>query len=130
MHLKVRNGRLKITSQEGIDMASAKDIRTISEKIHLNAVSGRFSLHDLFYQGSFLNARIGRLKLFAQNVDSVMERLNQKVKRLYRTVEEFEQVTAGRVDYLVKKLLSFRSRYTVMTSKEDVKVDGERIHIG
>ncbi|MEJ2040844.1 MAG: DUF3540 domain-containing protein, partial [Desulfosarcinaceae bacterium] len=31
---------------------------------------------------------------------------------------------------VVKKLLSFRSRYTVLTSKEDVKVDGERIHIG
>ena len=130
VQLRVRRGRLRITSQEGLDLASARDIRTMSEDVNINAVKGRVSIHDGLYQGGILRAQVGRIKWLADSVESMVERLTQRVKRLYRTVDEFEQVKAGRVDYLVKKLLSFRSRYTVLTSKEDVKVDGERIHIG
>lgn len=130
VQLRVRQGRLKITSQEGLDLASARDIRTMSEDVNINAVKGRVSLHEGWFQGGFMRVQVGNLKWLADSVEGMVERLTQRVKRLYRTVEEFEQVRAGRVDYLVRKLLSFRSRYTVMTSKEDVKVDGERIHIG
>jgi hypothetical protein len=130
VQLRVRQGRLKVTSQEGLDLASARDIRTMSEEVNINAVKGRFSIHDGLFQGGFLRARIGTIKWLADSVESMVARLTQRVKRLYRTVDEFEQVRAGRVDYLVEKLLSFRSRYTVLSSKEDVKVDGERIHIG
>ena len=130
VQLRVRQGRFKITSQEGLDLASARDIRTMSEDININAVKGRISIHDGFFQGGFLRAQIGSIKWLADTVETMAERLTQRVKRIYRTVEEFEQVKAGRMDCLVKKLLSFRSQYTVMTSKEDVKIDGERIHIG
>jgi hypothetical protein len=130
VRLNVCRGRLKITSQEGMDLASAGDIRTISEDLEFNAVKGRVNIQDGTYQGSVLSASVGKIKWLADRVDSMVERLTQRVKRLYRTVDEFEQVRAGRMDYQVEKLLSFSSQYTVMTSKEDVKVDAERIHIG
>ena len=42
--LRVHQGRLKIASQEGMDLASARDIRTMSEDVHINAVKGRISI--------------------------------------------------------------------------------------
>lgn len=130
VRVNVPHGRLNIASQEGIDLASAGAINTISEELHLNAVKGRMHIQDGAYQGTFFEARLARVRWFAQQVDTLVDRLTQRAKRIYRQVDEFEQVRAGRMDCLVKKLLSFRSRYTIMTAKEDVKVDGERIHIG
>jgi hypothetical protein len=130
VQLRVRRGRLAITSQEGMDLASAGRIRAISEDLEVQAVTGAVHLQDGMLQAGRLNTRIGAIHWLAETVDGIAERITQRVKRVYRNVEEFEQVKAGRMDYLVRKLLSFRSRYTVLTAKEDVKVDGERIHIG
>lgn len=130
VHLNVTQGRLKITAQQGIDLASASDVTTTAENININAVKGRFNIHDLFFQSGFLQAQVERVQWLGRFVDTLVDRVSLRAKRIYRTADEFEQVRTGRLDYLVKKLLSFRSRYTIMTAKEDVKVDGERIHIG
>lgn len=130
LHINVRQGRLKIASQKGIDLASAKDVNTTAETVNVNAVKGRFSVHDLFFQSAFFQAQVERVQWLGRFVDALVDRVSLRAKRIYRTTDEFEQVRTGRLDFLVKKLLSFRSRYTIMTAKEDVKVDGERIHIG
>jgi hypothetical protein len=130
LHIDVRRGRLKIGSQEGIDLASAGDVSTTAETVKINAVKGRFNLHNLSFQSAFLRSQVERVQWIGRFVDALADRVNLRARRIYRTADEFEQVRAGRLDCLVKKLLSFRSHYTIMTAKEDVKVDGERIHIG
>lgn len=130
VHLNVKQGRLKIAAQQGIDLASAGAVNTTAENININAVKGRFSIHDLFFQSGFFQAQVERVQWLGRFVDTLVDRVSLRAKRIYRTADEFEQIRTGRLDYLVKKLLSFRSRYTIITAKEDVKVDGERIHIG
>ena len=58
------------------------------------------------------------------------ERISQRVKRLYRHVEDFEQLRADKVDYVANKTMSLRGQNTLMTAEELVKVDGEQIHLG
>ncbi|MCJ8501783.1 DUF3540 domain-containing protein [Desulfatitalea alkaliphila] len=130
VQLKVDGGRLSILARDGLEVETARDIRTLSGTLDVRSIQAAVHLQEGELQAGRLSGRVGALHWIANTVNSLVERMTQRVKRLYRTVDEFEQAKIGRMDYRIDKLLSFRSRYTVMTAKEDVKVDGERIHIG
>lgn len=130
VELKVSNGRFTLASQEGLDLASAKDVNLVSSDLKVYSTRGEVGVDRLFFLGSFLQAQLERISLIAGVFDSVLERLSQKVKWSYRTIEESEHVKAGGLHYVAKKLLSLRGKYSMITAKKDVKIDGERIHMG
>ena len=128
--IKAQDGRLTIAAQKGMALASAKDISLVSSDLNVHSAKSEVSIHHLVFSGGFWLGQVEKLKLIATTFDSVVERLSQRIKRSYRTVEDIDQLRAGRLDYLIDKLLSLRGKYTMVTAKEDVKIDGERIHIG
>jgi len=67
--LRLKQGRLRVAAQEGIDLVSAKDT-------------------------------------------------------------EIDQLKAGQLNYLVKKLMSLRGKHSVLTAEEDVRIDGDKILMG
>ena len=128
--LKARQGRLRLAAQEGIDLVSAKDTALISTQLSVNSVQAEVNIQQLSFFGNFLQGRIQKIKLIGQACDSVFERVSQRVKRCYRRVEELEQLTAGQLNYRVKKLMSLRGKYSVLTAEEDVRIDGDKILMG
>ncbi len=128
--LKVEDGRLTIAAQEGMSLAAAKDISLAARELNIHSLESEVSIHDLVFNGGFWLGQVERVRFLATTLDSVIERLSQRIKRSYRTVEEIDQLRAGRLDYLIDKLLSLRGKYSMLTAKEDVKIDGERIHMG
>jgi hypothetical protein len=77
-----------------------------------------------------VRAQIDKLKLFAEHVDSVAERVAARVRRSYRTVEECDQVRAERIDYVAKGTMTLHAENALLTAEELVKLDGEQIHVG
>jgi len=130
VELKLENGRLTIAAQEGMSMASAKDLTFTSSEFNVHCLKGEVNVNSLLFKGSFWLGQVEKLKIIAHTFDSVVDRLFQRIKRSYRRVEELDQLRAGRLDYLVEKVLSMRGKYSMFTAKEDVKIDGERIHMG
>ena len=128
--LKAREGRLRLAAQEGIDLVSAKDTALISTQLSVNSVQAEVNIQQLSFFGNFLQGQIQKIKLIGQTCDSVFERVSQRVKRCYRRVEELEQLTAGQLNYRVKKLMSLRGKYSVLTAEEDVRIDGDKILMG
>jgi hypothetical protein len=127
---KVKDGRLTIAAPEGIDLASAKDIGIASSELNINSVNSEIRIHRLIFSGGFWLGQVEKIRLIITTFDSMVERLTQRIKRSYRTVEEIDRLRAGRLDYLIDKLLSLRGKYSMLTAKEDVKIDAERIHMG
>ncbi len=128
--LKLESGRLTIAAQEGMSMASAKDLTFTSSEFKVHCLKGEVNVHSLLFQGGFWLGQVEKLKLIAHTFDSVVDRLFQRAKRSYRRIEEVDHLRAGRLDYLIEKVLSMRGKYSMLTAKEDVKIDGERIHMG
>jgi len=127
---RAEDGRLTIAAQRGMALASAKDIALASSELNIHSIKSEVSIHRLIFNGGFWLGQVKRLKLIATTFDSIVDRLSQRIKRSYRTVEDIEHLRAGRLDYLIDKLLSLRGKYSMITAKEDVKIDGERIHMG
>ncbi|WP_437872626.1 DUF3540 domain-containing protein [Sorangium sp. So ce363] len=130
LNIKLPAGRLGVAAQDGIGLVSAKEVAVVSAGLSVNAVDGNVALQRLSFVGTLLRAEIGKAKVLAGSLDSVLERLSQRVKRSYRTVEESEQLRAERVDYVAKKTMSLRGENTLVTAQELVKIDGEQIHLG
>ncbi len=70
------------------------------------------------------------MKLLAQSLDSVLERVSMRVKRSYRKVEEFEQLRTARLDYVVENEMSLHAGNAILSAEEVVKVDAEQIRLG
>ncbi|MRG90395.1 DUF3540 domain-containing protein [Polyangium spumosum] len=130
VELKAPSGRIGMAAQEGIGLVSGKEVSVVSGSVEIRSVSGNVVLERLSLLGTLVSAELGKVKLFAGVVDSALERLSQKVKRSYRTVEEVDQVRAERIDYAAQKNMSLRGDNTLITAEQLVKVDGEQIHLG
>jgi len=128
--LRLKQGRLRVAAQEGIDLVTAKDTALVSPELSINSVQAEVSIQHLSFFGTFLEGQIERIKLIGQACDSIFDRVSQRVKRSYRWVEELDQLRAGQLNYLVKKLMSLRGKYSVLTAEEDVRIDGDKILMG
>jgi hypothetical protein len=128
--LAVKGGRLTITSEQGLKFASGRNIDFASPELNVHSLKSEVHIHRLIFSGNFWLGQVEKIRLIVTVFDTFIERLTQKVKRSYRTIEEIDHLKAGRLDYLVDKLLSLRGKYSMFTAKEDVKIDAERIHMG
>jgi hypothetical protein len=73
---------------------------------------------------------VAKVSLVAQEVDSVLTRLTQRAKRVFRFVEEIDQTRAGTVDMRAQNLIAIRGENAVISARVLAKVDGEQIHLG
>jgi len=128
--LSLKQGRLRVAAQGGIDLVSAKDTALVSPELSINSVQADVTIQQLSFFGTFLEGQIERIKLIGQACDSIFERVSQRVKQCYRWVEELDQLKAGQLNYLVKKLMSLRGKYSVLTAEEDMRIDGDKILMG
>ncbi|MFO0755171.1 MAG: DUF3540 domain-containing protein [Byssovorax sp.] len=130
LEVSLKKGRFVVASQEGIDLVAAKDVSITSGRVNLRAAEGNMIIDRLSMLGTIARAEIEKVKLLAGSLDSVLDRLHQKVKRSYKRVEEVDQVKAGQIDYVADKTMCLRSENTVMTAEELVKVDADQVHLG
>lgn len=128
--LLTKNGRLQIAAQNGIDLATVNNIGLISSGLTVHSTRAEISISQLLYLGSSMFAQVSKIKVLASTMDSTIKRLTQKLIRSYRTVEDLDQVKAGKIDYNAEKVMSLHGKYSLITAKKDVKIDGKLIHMG
>jgi hypothetical protein len=128
--IKLPKGRFNVAAQEGVNLASAKEVSIAAGAFKLAAAEGTMVLGRLSFVGTFLQAEIEKVKAVAGTFDAVIDRFSQRVKRCYRFVEEIDQLRAEHVDYAARKNMSLRGRNALLTAEELVKLDGEQIHVG
>jgi hypothetical protein len=128
--LGLPSGRFSIAAANGIDLVSARDMSMTSSELTVRSPKGSIFFENLTYMGMRFLAEIEGIKLLGGFFDTVMERISQKVKRSYRTVEELDTVRSGQIDYRAEKNMSLRGQNALMTARELVKIDGDQIHLG
>lgn len=114
--LTLPSGRFAVTASEGIDLVSREAVSVAGDRIAVTAREGSVFL--------------GSVKLVAGAVDSILERLCQSVKRVFRHVEEVDHLRAGQIDYAAEGLTRLHGEHTLVTARELVKADGAQIHFG
>ncbi len=127
---RVPDGRFDVVTKEGVGLASTGAVSIVTPELEVKAVDGRFSIDRLTTLSRHLLAEVVNAKVVAGAIDSVVDRVSAKIKRAYRTVEELDQLRAGRIDHSAEKSLHLPAEDALVTATELVKFDGEHIHLG
>jgi hypothetical protein len=128
--LQARGGRVSLCSSEGVDIVSGGAVAMTSAELHVRAKKGTMAIEELGFFGRLVQAEVAKVSLVAQEVDSVLTRLTQRAKRVFRFVEEIDQTRAGTVDMRAQNLIAIRGENAVISARVLAKVDGEQIHLG
>jgi hypothetical protein len=128
--LQARGGRVSLCSSEGVDIVSGGAVAMTSTELHVRAKKGTMAIEELGFFGRLVQAEVAKVSLVAQEVDSVLTRLTQRAKRVFRFVEEIDQTRAGTVDMRAQNLIAIRGENAVISARVLAKVDGEQIHLG
>ncbi|WP_437564078.1 DUF3540 domain-containing protein [Sorangium sp. So ce542] len=127
--LRSRRGKVGIAAQEGVDLASGAAVRVTSSALEIAALSGRVTLERIEVFGAAVKAELGKVKLVASTFDAVLDRLSQRAKRVYRAVEEIDQVRARQLDYAAEGNAHIRGENALVTATDVVKISAEQVHL-
>ncbi len=130
LSIESSNGRVTVSSPEAVDLMSGGTVALTSAEIHVRAAKGSVAIEELGFFGRLVQAQVAKVALAAEEVDSVLTRLTQRAKRVFRFVEEVDQTRAGTVDLRAQGLVGIRGENAVISARVLAKVDGEQIHLG
>jgi hypothetical protein len=123
-------GKVEVIARDGVGIVSPADVTVVSAGLSVEAAEGTLAIGTLALIGQRLVTEVPAIKVIAETVDTVIERLSQKLKRSYRQVDELERMKAGQVRYQVEKTMFLSAEDALLTATDVVKVDGEHVHIG
>ncbi len=130
LRLQAPSGRVSVCSGKGVDIIGAEDVAVTTHTVNLRAKVGSVAVDELGYLGKLVRAQVGKVALFAEEIDSRMTRLTQRAKRVFRFVEVIDQTRAGTVDMRAESLAAVRGENTMVTARVLAKIDGQQVHIG
>ena len=127
--LVTQEGSLRIEGRQ-IAIAASAGLHAQTPQLTLEAARGdlRFG-HANASAGSFTGV-IGEMQLFARNLSAQVGRLVQKARSSLRTVEELDDLRAGRTRWEVEGHAQLHARQATLLAEGSVKIDGQRIDLG
>jgi hypothetical protein len=128
--IRAASGKVTIAAQEGVDVVSPSPVRIAAGEVTVSAAIGRLRVEALEVLGRAVKAELGKVKVFASSLDSVLERFTQRARTSLRTVEELDQVRAKHIDYAAAGNAHLRGENALVSAEDLVKVNAEQIHIG
>jgi hypothetical protein len=130
LHIQSRDGRVAVSSPESVDLVSGGAVAMTSVELNVRAAKASMAVDDVGFFGRLVRAQVTKVALAAEDVDTMLTRLTQRAKRVFRFVEEIDQTRAGTVDLRAQNLVGIRGENAVISARVLAKLDGEQIHLG
>ena len=111
-------------------LTTGEDIQLTSAALNLTAVDANVYTAHLNISGDKLVSRWREVRTVSEALHMVVDTVTQKIKNSFRMVDGVDQQSSLNFMQTVKKTLSIRSHHAVITARKDMKIDGERIHMG
>lgn len=130
LSIEVPRGDVTISAGAKVQLTSGDDIGLVSNVFSLHAIDANVVFHRMTTIGHALRAQVDTIKVLADSLDTLSDRILQRAKRAYRFIEGLDQVKARHIDYVAEGNAALHGSNTVVTAKDVVKVDAEQVHIG
>jgi len=124
------NGNLSALSQKSVTLAAADKLNCFSDQVIHKSRDAVVDYDEVVARGTTLQATFSTVRLISQMVNILAKQVIDKFKNYIRHTEDYDQVKAGQMTRKADGLYSVDSKNTVLVSKKDTKIDGERIHMG
>ena len=128
--LASRDGSVDIRAKSKVSMASADGISLTSRDVGIASLNTQLHSQKLALRGEQMESQWREVRTITDAWHLVADTMTEKLKNAFRKVDGTNQQTSHNHLQQVDETLSMRSKHAVITSRKDMKIDGERIHMG
>nr|WP_321465994.1 DUF3540 domain-containing protein [uncultured Desulfobulbus sp.] len=122
-------GRMMLKS-ESATVATQGNLNFFSEREIHKSGEAVVDIKEVTACGETLQATYETFRMVSQLINTMARNVFVRVKNYVRQTEDHDQIKAGQLSRKVEGLYCMDSTHTIMVSKKDTKIDGERIHMG
>jgi len=122
-------GSLRL-SGDTIELTAEKSATLDAPDMKLQGVRGDASFLNFSLTASVAEAKAGKLSLVASSIDTVAERITQRVRDCFRWVSRMDQTKAGQVSISAENRFDVKADAAALIADGDVKIDGDKIRLG
>jgi hypothetical protein len=123
------NGSMNILSSQSVSFAAQKLSMIAENSVH-RSKKAYVDYDQLTAKGHDAVLNFGSVRVISNLINTIAKQAIQKFHGYIRHTESADQIKAGQMSRTVEGLYSMDSKYTIMVSKKDTKIDGEHIHMG
>lgn len=128
--LNISADSVNINSTAAMQLHGGTALDLNTEQLKLSAKKGQCVVDEMHYVGREVKTTVGMMRVIGKVYESIMDRLSFMSRTSFKITEEVEHMRAGTIDYQAEQSARLHSKYTMVTAKDLVKVDGKQIHMG
>lgn len=113
-----------------VRIRTGKELSISTPELSLESGTGQVKLDVCTIRGGLLENRFEKITTIAKAVETVCERLVERIDRSYRRIRDFEETRVGRVRMVVEGLFQLAAKNAHMKAEKRLKMDAEKIHLG
>jgi hypothetical protein len=117
-------------ASDTVELVGATSASIEAPNIKLQGLRGQASFAELALTACVTAVKTGKLSLVAATIDTVAERITQRVKDCFRWVARTDSTKAGQVSISAEHRLDLKAGDASLVARHGVKIDGDKIHLG
>ncbi len=137
-------GRVELTGAEGVSLTAPAGFGVPGSSVVLDARGAAVATHRLDARAQVAELNVGEGRVVARSLHTAVEharqvagvvelqanRVIERAKNAYREVEDLAQTRAGRIRVVALNTFHLLGKRTYLKAEEDMKIRGEKIHLG
>lgn len=128
--LSIDTDQLVLRGRRRVHLVSEDRVQTDAPTMAMNGDSALLTWRRLDLTAEEGVARIERVRVISGVAELFSKRIFQCARQVIRRVEDVETLHVGQLVQHVRKGLTTRAHRVSLTSRKDMQVKGERIHMG
>jgi hypothetical protein len=128
--LSAAQGNVTVHSAKQMILQGESGLTMQTDQLALRAHQGDCVVGEMQYAGRELKGTVGAVRLIGQLCETVVERVMQISRNVFRMVEQADQARVGHLDYEAEEVARIHAKTTMLTGESLAKVDAAQIHVG
>ncbi|MBF0352577.1 MAG: DUF3540 domain-containing protein [SAR324 cluster bacterium] len=131
VQISAPQGQIDVLAKERLGLVTTNQIEMSTSQLNVTALNATLNTErsQITSQEIMTTAKV--IRVLAEKLDTFADRFVLRAKNSFRWVDELDQLKAGEVIHHIRTIFSVHSSgHATLTAKGDVRIDGERIHMG
>jgi hypothetical protein len=127
---QAKEGSIDLLTSQRLSLTSAQAIKVTSAEFSMNSLKMNVHSEEATVSGGKATSQWREVTSIATSFNLIVDSLTQRLKNSFKMVQGVDQQSSQNLLQTIGKTFSVRARDTVIIARKDVKIDGERIHMG
>lgn len=128
--LRAEGGSIELDAAQGLRLRGGTEVEVDTETLRARAVSAEVEVEAAKVAGHSLTSTFHRVHQTVDVLETAAGRIVERARETYRDVQGLAQVRADRIRHVAERTFHVLGTHTLLKARQDIKLKGEKIHLG